>query len=114
MNIEDIKIGDTLYYNSYGMRGVRVSKICKVIDIQDNQPIILVRGSNSSYPSYPAKLSADPMYRVVNISRDALQEYINTDISKDVKTNDNYYKSVEDRLNKHYNRARISDARRGW
>lgn len=114
MFIEDIKIGDTLYYNTYGLRGVKVSKICKVIDIKDDQPVILVKGSSMSYPAYPTKLSDTPLYRVVNISSDKIEEYRNSDISQEVKANNNYYKSYEERLNRHYNRARALDSRRGW
>lgn len=114
MDIADIKIGDTLYYNTFGYRGVQTSKICKVLDIRDNKPIVLLKNNTMSFEAFPTKLSVEPKFRVSNIKAEDIEAYKNSSVDKTVLENANYTSDRLERLNKYYSRAQYRDAKRGW
>lgn len=65
MNKKDIKIGDTLYWNTTGVFNSTISLKCKVIDI--GKWIWVLANGNLAYNNLlPNQLSKEPLYKVTN------------------------------------------------
>ena len=80
MNKAEIKIGQTLYYNTTGAYNSKISQICKVVDIGEKFIHILIKGNLGVFPAYESKLSLEPKFKLTNISKQNIQEYIDTKI----------------------------------
>lgn len=65
MNKKDIKIGDTLYWNTTGAFGVKISLQCKVFDI-GRWIWVMVNGCVACNNLLPSQLSREPMNKVTN------------------------------------------------
>lgn len=63
---KDIKIGDTLYWNTTGAFNSKLSLQCKVVDI-GKWIWILANGHLSYNNVLPSQLSKEPLYIVTNI-----------------------------------------------
>lgn len=62
---KDIKIGDTLYWNTTGSFNSKISLECKVIDI--GKWIWILANGNLAYNNLlPNQLSKKPLYKVTN------------------------------------------------
>ena len=58
---KEIKLYDTLYWNTTGAYGSKISQGCEVIDIGKNYIWVLVFGN-----LLPEELSKEPLYKVTN------------------------------------------------
>lgn len=59
-----IKLYDTLYWNTTGAYGSKISQECEVIDIGKNYIWVLVFGNLSYSNLLPEELSKEPLYKV--------------------------------------------------
>lgn len=66
MNKKDIKIGDTVYWNTTGAFGSNISLKSKVVDIGKNWIWILVNGCLAYQNLLSANISEKPLYKVTN------------------------------------------------
>lgn len=65
MNKKDIKIGDTLYWNTTGAFGINISLQYKVIDI-GRWIWVHVNGNLAFNNLLQSQLSKEPLYKVTN------------------------------------------------
>lgn len=68
MSKADIKIGDTLYWNTTGAFESKISLQCKVFDI-GKWIWVLVNGCLAYQNLMPSQLSKEPLYKVTNNRR---------------------------------------------
>ena len=66
MSKEDIKIGDILYWNTFGAYGVKISLKCTILDIGQEYIWIMVFGNLSPTPVKENLLSKEPLYKLKN------------------------------------------------
>lgn len=66
MNKGDIKIDDTLYWNTTGAYYTHVSLKCKVLDVGKKYIWVMVKGNLSPTPVNNKNLSKEPLYKVTN------------------------------------------------
>lgn len=66
MNKKDIKLGDTLYWNTFGAFSSKISLECEVIDIGELWIWVLVNGNLAYNNLLSNELSKEPLYRVTN------------------------------------------------
>ncbi len=66
MNKKDIKINDTLYWNTLGAFESKISLKCKVIDIGKRWIWVNVLGCLAYQNLLSANLSKEPLHRVTN------------------------------------------------
>ena len=63
---KDVKIGDTLYWNTTGAFNSKLSLQCKVVDI--GKWIWILANGNLGYNNVlPSQLTKEPLYIVTNI-----------------------------------------------
>lgn len=66
MSKKDIKIGETLYWNTTGAFERKISLKCQVIDIGKNWIWVQVLGFLAYNNLLPGNLSKEPLYKVTN------------------------------------------------
>ena len=66
MNKKDIKLNETLYWNTTGAFNYKISLKCKVVDIGKIWIWVLVKGCLAYNNLLAENLSKEPLYKVTN------------------------------------------------